>query len=161
MAQEDARRVVGGKVEAKALHVTSDAEFACRYGNQKRTKMIPGIGVDAEAEQKPHNKRVTWFVTADYDCSADVMKRKRLNTRSVKAAPQAPAAETTPTATEAVDPTTLTTATTGVVPPMAVTTQMATATATQHRPTTKGEILKFFLVMILMTKIEFGASAGS
>jgi hypothetical protein len=47
-------------------------------------------------------------VIADYDFGAGVTTRKELNICSVKAAPEAPAAETTTSAaTEAVDPTTV------------------------------------------------------
>jgi hypothetical protein len=45
MAKTDAREEVGGKVEAKAIHVTNDTEASRRYGRLKKSKMIPGIVV--------------------------------------------------------------------------------------------------------------------
>ena len=39
----DSRRVVGAKVHAKAIHVTSEAECARRYGSNKNTKWLNGI----------------------------------------------------------------------------------------------------------------------
>jgi hypothetical protein len=66
---------VGGKVEAKAFHVTSDAECVRRYGSLKKTKMIHGIVIDAKVgEKRPQNKHVTSFVTADHDFGAGVIK---------------------------------------------------------------------------------------
>jgi hypothetical protein len=57
-------------------HVTSHAECGRRNRSLKKTKMIHGIVIDAKVEKRPQNKRVTWFVTADYDFGAGVVKPK-------------------------------------------------------------------------------------
>ncbi|KAG7350010.1 hypothetical protein IV203_012607 [Nitzschia inconspicua] len=38
----DQRRVVGARVKAKAVHVTSESEAARRYGQLSKTKMVFG-----------------------------------------------------------------------------------------------------------------------
>jgi hypothetical protein len=48
--------------------VRSKPEAAHRYGSfKKKKKMIPGIVVALDSVQKPANKKLSWFVTADYD----------------------------------------------------------------------------------------------
>jgi hypothetical protein len=80
----DLRRIVGSKVHAKALHVTNNAECSRRYGAGKTTKLLQGTVVEAKEVQKAGNSRMSWFITADYDCGGGDMKRAELNIRSVK-----------------------------------------------------------------------------
>jgi hypothetical protein len=47
--------------------VRSKPEAARRYGSFKEKKMIPGIVLALDSVQKPANKKLSWFVTADYD----------------------------------------------------------------------------------------------
>jgi hypothetical protein len=45
MVPNDSRRTIGGLIEAKAIHVTSEDECSRRYGANKKTKIIPGVVV--------------------------------------------------------------------------------------------------------------------
>ena len=78
-------RVVGAKVHAKAIHVTSEAECARRYGARKKTKLVPGIVEKAEQRSSNSNARAQWWITAKYDLGGGCFKTKELNSRSVQA----------------------------------------------------------------------------
>jgi hypothetical protein len=80
----DLRRVIGSRVNAKAIHVTNNAECSRRYGAAKLTKRLDGTVLQAEEVLMPPNRRASWFITANYDLGAGAMKTKRLNIRSVK-----------------------------------------------------------------------------
>jgi hypothetical protein len=54
----------------------SKPEAARRYGSFEEKKKIPGIVVALDSVQKPANKKLSWFVTADYDFGAAEIKRK-------------------------------------------------------------------------------------
>jgi hypothetical protein len=85
----DQRRVIGGRVQAKALHVSNLAECARRYGANKSTKMLLGTVVEVSNVINPTSHRVSTFVTASYHLGGGVMKQTKLNIRSVKPAPPA------------------------------------------------------------------------
>jgi hypothetical protein len=69
---------------AKAIHVTSPAECARRYGALAKTKMIPGIVVDLVKEvNRGGNGRTTSCIVADYYFGSGIIKRRKLTTRSV------------------------------------------------------------------------------
>jgi hypothetical protein len=57
----------------------SKPEAARRYGSFEEKKKIPGIVVALDSVQKPANKKLSWFVTAEYDFGAGEIKRKTLN----------------------------------------------------------------------------------
>ena len=92
----DPRRIVGSMVEAKACHVTSLAECACRYGSNSKTKKVQGIVTHVEVIKNSTTNRTTTFVTAAYDLGGTTIRPCRLNIRSVKAVPT-PTAATVPT----------------------------------------------------------------
>jgi hypothetical protein len=84
MVGTDPRRVVGGKIKAKAMHVTNAAEAQRRYGSLWKKKWIAGVVVECEAVKKPENQRLSWYVLGAYDFGEGIIKRKRLNMCSVK-----------------------------------------------------------------------------
>jgi hypothetical protein len=85
MVPTDSRRTIGGLIEAKAIHVTSEAEQCSRrYGANKKTKIIPGVIVSITNVQNPENGRTTTSVTADFDLGGNSIKRATLNIRSIK-----------------------------------------------------------------------------
>ena len=86
----DPRKVVGGRVQAKALHVSNLAECARRYGAHKGTKVLMGIVVEVSNVVNPTSHRTSTFITADFDLGGGTIKRARLNIRSVKADPLLP-----------------------------------------------------------------------
>jgi hypothetical protein len=86
----DQRKVIGGRVQAKALHVSNLAECSRRYGANKSTKMLLGTVVEVTNVVNPTSHRTSTFVTADYDLGGGTMKQTKLNIRSVKAAPPPP-----------------------------------------------------------------------
>jgi hypothetical protein len=79
MAPTDPRRTIGGLIEAKAIHVTSEAECSRRYGANKKTKIVPGVVVSVKNVQNPENGRTITSVTADFDLGGGTMKRETLN----------------------------------------------------------------------------------
>jgi hypothetical protein len=81
--RSDPRRVVGARVHAKDLHVTSEAECRRRYGILKGTKLVSGTVVDVETSKT--GQRANVFITADFNVDPSFVKRKRLNVRSVYA----------------------------------------------------------------------------
>jgi hypothetical protein len=82
-SRSDPRRVVGARVHAKDLHVTSEAECRRRYGILKGTKLVSGTVVDVETSKT--GQRANVFITADFNVDPSFVKRKRLNVRSVYA----------------------------------------------------------------------------
>jgi hypothetical protein len=109
----DQRKVIGGRVQAKALHVSNLAECSRRYGANKGTKVVFGTVVDVIHVVNPATNRTSTFIVAVYDLGGGTMKETRLNVRSVKAAPPPPTNATeVPTAPVADDTTTTTTTTT-------------------------------------------------
>ncbi|KAG7352289.1 hypothetical protein IV203_003587 [Nitzschia inconspicua] len=81
----DQRRVVGARVKAKAVHVTSESEAARRYGQLSKTKMVFGTVLSVDTAVNPTTNRSTTTVVAEYDFGGGVTKRKSLNIRSVHA----------------------------------------------------------------------------
>jgi hypothetical protein len=57
MATKDARDVVGGMVEARAVKVTNITESTRRYGSKKTKKTISGIVVAVNSYKKPGNDK--------------------------------------------------------------------------------------------------------
>ena len=86
----DTRKVVGGRVQAKALHVSNLAECACRYGAHKGAKVLMVIVVVVLNVVNPTSHRTSTFITADFDLGGGTIKQARLNIRSVKADPLLP-----------------------------------------------------------------------
>jgi Transposase IS4 len=80
----DARRTIGSVIEAKACHVTSLAECARRYGAQKSTKFVEGVVVDVENIRNLETSRTKTMITADYSLGGGVVKRVKLNIRSIR-----------------------------------------------------------------------------
>ena len=85
MPVDDPRKTVGGSVKAKALHVTSEAECARRYGALKASKWLTGVVQFVEVEQTRTNRTRT-LITAEYQLGGGHTKVKKLNIRSVQAA---------------------------------------------------------------------------
>ena len=80
----DPRRVIGNTVQAKAIHITSEAECGRRFGSQKKTHMCSGVVVSAVDKLNESGRR-TCVVTARYDLGGYKHKTAKLNIRSVKA----------------------------------------------------------------------------
>lgn len=89
----DQRRIVGGKVKAKACHVTSLSECARRYGANKSTKEVFGIVVEIKTTKTATNRAST-IVVADYDLGGGDIKRASVNIRSVVSVPPEPSPPT-------------------------------------------------------------------
>ena len=85
----DQRRVIGDRVQAKALHVSNLTECARRYWANKSTKMLLGTVVEVSNVVNATLQHVSTFGTADYHLEGGAMKQTKLNIRSVKAAPPA------------------------------------------------------------------------
>ncbi|KAG7357903.1 hypothetical protein IV203_014516 [Nitzschia inconspicua] len=81
----DQRRVVGARVKAKAVHVTSESEAARRYGQLSKTKMVFGTVLSVDTAVNPTTNRSSTTVVAEYDFGGGVTKKKFLNIRSVHA----------------------------------------------------------------------------
>jgi Transposase IS4 len=75
------RRFAGARVHAKAMHVTSIAECARRYGSQSRTKMVSGTVADVRIENT--SKRANCFLTVNWELGGSFIKTVELNVRSV------------------------------------------------------------------------------
>ena len=86
----DQRRVIGGRVQAKALHVSNLAECARRYGANKSKQMLLGTVVEVSNVINPTSQHVSTSVTAKYHLGGRAMKQTKLNIHSVKPAPPAP-----------------------------------------------------------------------
>ena len=71
---------------AKAHHVTSSTECACRYGSLKNSKMVCSE-VIASLNKPTDTGRRSWYIQARYDLGGGTMKISKLNVRSIKAAP--------------------------------------------------------------------------
>jgi hypothetical protein len=82
-SRSDPRRVVGARVHAKALHVTSEEKCRRQYGSLQGTKLVSGTVVDIEISKT--GQRANVFITADFNLDPSFVKRKRLNDRSVYA----------------------------------------------------------------------------
>jgi hypothetical protein len=80
-SRSDPRRVVGARVHAKALQVSSEAECRRRYGSLQSTKLVSGTVVDVEISKT--GQRANVFITADSNIDPSFVKRQRLNVRSV------------------------------------------------------------------------------
>ena len=85
MAPSDPRCTTRTKIDTKAVHVTSLAEFLKRYGANKKTIILVGtvleveIGLKATALGRRRN-----FVVARFDLGGGAMKVATINIRSVK-----------------------------------------------------------------------------
>ena len=86
MSDNDPRKLVGGRVYAKAKHVTNAAECHRRYGSRSKEKDLPGIVIEV-LEERTKTNRVQNFVVADYTLEECYIKRKKLNIRSVLRVP--------------------------------------------------------------------------
>ena len=81
----DDRCIVGARVHAKATQVTHLEECSRRYGSDAKTKRVSGTVVSVELLSRPEKTRKSCFITADYELGGDVLKRAKLNIRSVRA----------------------------------------------------------------------------
>lgn len=79
----DNRRVVGSRISAKAIHVTSHAECARRYGSNSKAKEVFGTVVEV-LNSKTTNNRVSTMIKADFEFEGGVIKSATLNIRSIK-----------------------------------------------------------------------------
>ena len=82
--------VVGNRITAKALHVTSHAECSRRYGDAKKDKWLVGTVRDVDEIIDPKSNRRKRQVICDFDLGGGTMKVKSLFLCSLKAyvAPQ-------------------------------------------------------------------------
>ncbi len=87
VASRDSIRTIGAQVHAKAIHVTSEAECARRYGSRKKTKLVSGVVEKAEARSNnpDGSGRRQWWITARFDLGGGTLKTVELNSRSVHA----------------------------------------------------------------------------
>jgi hypothetical protein len=77
------RRIVGARVHAKALLVTSEEECRHQYESLQGTKLVSGTVVDVEISKTAQRANV--FITTDFNLEPSFVKRKRQNVRSVYA----------------------------------------------------------------------------
>jgi hypothetical protein len=82
----ETRRIVGGIVYAKAIHVTNEKECGRRYGRNESTKLVQGHVAEVHNGES-RTGRSQCFLTCDFDFGLGVSKRKKLNIRSVKSGP--------------------------------------------------------------------------
>ena len=75
---------IGDAIEAKAIHITSEAECARRYGSNSKTKLLNGK-VTAIINHPSASGRRSWHVTGRYDLGGGVLKSATLHVRSVQA----------------------------------------------------------------------------
>ena len=80
----DSRLVVGNYVIAKAIHITSVAECARRFGSLYKEKIILGIVRDVVIDTNNVGGRKLKKVTADFELDSCITKRKSLPLCSVK-----------------------------------------------------------------------------
>jgi hypothetical protein len=73
-------------VYAKVVHVTALAECARPYGARCKSKEVPGVVEEVLAEKISTNRNNT-FMVATYTLGSDLVKKKKLNLRSVLAEP--------------------------------------------------------------------------
>jgi len=82
---DDPRLYIGASVEAKAVFVTSLAECTRRYGTNAKTKVVPGLVMSFGQDSAPPGRtRAITFIVADFYFGDNVVKRGKLNIRSVK-----------------------------------------------------------------------------
>jgi hypothetical protein len=82
-SRSDRRRIVGARVHAKALLVTSEEECRHQYESMQGTKLVSGTVVDVEISKTAQSASV--FITTDFNLEPSFVKRKRQNVRSVYA----------------------------------------------------------------------------
>mmetsp|Transcript_35121 Transcript_35121/g.52205 ORF Transcript_35121/g.52205 Transcript_35121/m.52205 type:complete len:89 (+) Transcript_35121:38-304(+) len=87
MSSTDPRKVVGSRVMAKAMHVTSEAECARRYGLRKKNKWLGGIVLDV-ITQPTASAQANTYISARYYLDPLASRVTRLNIRSVKPYPE-------------------------------------------------------------------------
>jgi hypothetical protein len=61
---DDPRLYIGATVEAKAMPVTSLAEFSRRFGTNAKTKVVPGVAISFCQESTPRQNRAVTVITA-------------------------------------------------------------------------------------------------
>lgn len=100
----DPRRVVGERVHALALHVTSAADCAARFGTRKDVALVSGTVKEVRIDKS--GPRANTFVMVDFEFEGGNCTSKELNLRSVRAgnAPEATPTEA-PSAAAAESPT--------------------------------------------------------
>jgi hypothetical protein len=137
MSGTDQRCIVGARVNAKALQVSNLAECTRRYGSNAKTKRVGGTVVSFELLSLPGKARKSCFITADYDLGGGVVKRCRLNIRSLSAGDITTSTETTGTQLMTQNITAVATATAPVVAtttaPVVVTTTTPVAAAVMQQ----------------------------
>ena len=82
MVGDDPRRIVGRRVYAKAIHVTSLAECARRFGSRSKTKEVAGTVLEC-IDRKTKTNRQSTYVKAVYALGGGTLKTVELNIRSV------------------------------------------------------------------------------
>lgn len=75
---------IGDAIEAKAIHVTSEAECARRYGSNSKTKFLNGIVTAIINHPTPSGRR-NWYEAGTYDLGGGEFMRAKLHNRSVRA----------------------------------------------------------------------------
>ena len=83
----DSRSIVGGKVHAKACHVTAITNAKRIFGTNWRTKLLNGRVIRVNQRIPEGKLRASWFITATYTLTAVpfVEKTVELNKQLVKA----------------------------------------------------------------------------
>lgn len=89
MSEGDGCRRIGAIVYSKAIHVTSPAECARRYGARAKTKEIAGVvlGVETVNTGRTPTSRSSTMITVKYKLDSSTAKTKTLNSRSVRLEP--------------------------------------------------------------------------
>ena len=90
MPGKDIRRVLGEKVYAKAVHVTSLVECSWRYGSILKTKEVCVMVLEVATKKKSLNHN-SYLILAEYNLGGGKKKRKEMIISSVlKVAPPPP-----------------------------------------------------------------------
>ena len=72
----DSRRIVGSIVDAKAIHVTNNAECGRRYGRNKTTKLVQGHVAEVQNGQSATG-RSQCFLACDFDFGEGVSVKEK------------------------------------------------------------------------------------
>jgi hypothetical protein len=83
----DPRRIPGAIIEAKAIHIKSEAEAGRSFGGQKQSKMILGVDKEVHITKNQETGRTQTTITADFELALGVIKRKTLHIKSVRVPP--------------------------------------------------------------------------
>ena len=85
------QREAGAKVWTRTTCITSNAECACCYGSNTRSKWLEGTAVELWQELSKSGTRQEWYITSDYILGEDdTTKRVHISQRGVKFVPVPP-----------------------------------------------------------------------